>query len=154
MDANGRLSLTLREARIMFRDFAGERGKYPGRRFVLVIPNDLVDALANDGWPIKYLENKYDSDAEALPILNVTVQYKPIEPKIWQVTKKDGASKRVLLTEKNIACLDTAEIERVDIKINLGKTKKSVYVDTMYVTIAEDSLEAMYADIEDEVPFE
>lgn len=160
-----RSNITIEGARILFRDFSGEKNRYNNdRTFTVVIEPELAEKLEADGWPIKYLEPR-NEDEDRTAILRVKVSFGKVSPQVVIISggvKKD-------LNENNINILDWAYIDNVDVVIRPynydinGKTGVKPYLKSMWVTIREDNLEAKYRDIpyaddlriedEEEVPF-
>lgn len=138
-------NIRIDNARIIFRNFAGEERQYnpKGQRnfCVLINPEDAY-ILRDNGWKIKVLKPREEGDQEQ-PYLPVAVRFGAYPPKIVMVTSNGQTQ----LTEETVGLLDTAEISNVDIIIrpyewDPGKIK--AYVKTMYVTIEEDELEKKY----------
>lgn len=160
-----RSNITIEGARILFRDFSGEKNRYNNdRTFTVVIEPELAEKLEADGWPIKYLEPR-NEDEDRTAILRVKVSFGKVSPQVVIISggvKKD-------LNENNINILDWAYIDNVDVVIRPynydinGKTGVKPYLKSMWVIIREDNLEAKYRDIpyaddlhiedEEEVPF-
>lgn len=146
-------NITIENARIGFRNFAGKEGRFnaPGKRnFCVFLDDDLAETLTRDGWNIKYLQPREEGD-EPQAYLQVSVMFGAIPPKIVLVTSRG----KNVLEEDEINILDWAEIENVDIIIRPynwemgGKTGVKAYVKSMYVTVVEDRLEEKYADVPD-----
>ena len=142
--------LTISNATIIFRNFAGKEGKFnpPGNRnFCVLLDDEVAEQLKADSWNVKYLMPK-DEDQDPQPYIQVKVKYDRIPPKIVVLM---GSNKRVL-KEEDVAQLDWAEIENVDLTINphnydvRGTVGVSGYLRSMYVTLVEDELERKYAD--------
>lgn len=153
--ANDRIAnISVENARIIFRNFAGKEGKFnpKGKRnFCLVIDNDIAPQLEEIGWNIKYL-NPRDPDDVPQAYLQVSVAYENFPPKIWLIS----GNKKTELTEDTISVLDYAEIENIDIivrpyawEVN-GKGGVKAYVKNMYVTIAENEFERKYRSFEED----
>ena len=151
---------TMENAQLLMnaRNFAGRPGKYTPqgvREFVLRLPPDLADQLAEDGWNVTYLKPREEGDLPE-PILRVSVNYNYWQPP--EIYKVVGRSK-TLLNEDNVSVLDTAEISNVDLRVrprfwgdeNKGGIK--AYLEKMYVTVVEDDLDAKYNFDDAEVPF-
>ena len=159
--------LLLEEAEVLggrFRNFRGEAGRYNAegdRSFCVVVPNEIVPTLQEEGWNVKQLNGEDEKY-----FLKVKVSYRFKKPKIVLVTSEQ----QTLLDEENIDVLDWEDIVSADVYINPsryqkddGRTGMSAYLDSMYVTIEENPLEKKYAHIpkgdsfepigEDETPF-
>ena len=131
-----------------FRNFKGAAGRFNAegdRSFCVVVPNELVPTLVEEGWNVKPLngdEEKY--------FLKVKVSYRFKSPKIVLITSE----RQNLLDEENIDVLDWEDIITADVYINPsryqkddGRTGMSAYLDSLYVTIEENPLEKKYSHI-------
>lgn len=145
--------------RLVFRNFTGKESEFNregDRNFGVILPNEQVaEAMLRDGWNVKYLkpseEEKEEGAEQGPPWLPVKVGYgKGRPPKIVQITSRGKTN----LTEETVDGLDWAEITNVDLMVRpyfwevRGDTGISAYVQTMFVSIEEDPLEAKYADLD------
>lgn len=146
-------NIVIEDARIGFRNFSGEAGKFnpAGRRnFCVFLEQELGEVLENDGWNVRWLKPK-DEDDSPVPYLQVAVSFDNIPPKIVLVTGKG----KTLLDESSVNILDWAEIATVDLIIRPynwsvnGNSGVKAYVKSMYVTIVEDEFESKYYDVPD-----
>ena len=153
--ANQRIpNISVENARIIFRNFAGKESKFNAkgkRNFCLVLDNDVAEDLKDIGWNIKYLSPR-DPDDAPQAYLQVAVAFDNFPPKIWLIT----GGKKTELTEDTVSALDYAEIENVDVivrpyvwEVN-GKSGVKAYVKNMYVTIAENEFEKKYRNLDEE----
>lgn len=160
-------NVTIEGARLMFKNFSGEEGRYNAtgkRNFCVIIPDDqLADRLAHDGWNVKMLRARNEDEADR-PYLKVNVHFGgPRPPKVVMIT----SSGRTVLTEETIGSLDFADILNVDLIIRpynwegINGSGVAAYLKTMYVTIDEDDLEKKYHiprdlsdDFEEDLPFD
>lgn len=144
-------NIAIENARIIFRNFAGEASQFNARgdrNFCVLIDNDAAPALANDGWNIRYLKPK-DPDEQPQAYLKVKVNFGQVPPTVLLITAKN--KKR--LTEDNIDVLDWAELKQVDLIIRPynwevnGKSGVKAYLKSGYFTIMEDEFASKYEDL-------
>lgn len=108
--------LTMENARIVFRNFAGEKTQFNAkgdRNFAVIIPEEIVPDLKNDGWNVKQFKQREEGE----PIeyyLQVAVRYDNFPPKIFLVNGR----KKVLLNADTVEQLDYAEIVSSDLIIS------------------------------------
>lgn len=144
-------NVTIEDARIIFRNFSGKEGTYNAagnRNFNVLLEPDLAEAMAADGWNVKYLRPREEGD-EPQARVEVTVSYRLKPPRVGLITSRG----RTLLGEEHLEILDYADIEKVDVILNPsfwevnGKSGIKAYLQTIFVTIREDELERKYADV-------
>lgn len=140
--------------RIIFRNFSGKEGQYNregDRNFAVLLDEKTAEAMAADGWNVKMLKPRED-DEDSVPqaYLPVAVNYKGRPPRIVLITSRN----RTNLTEDQVDTLDWVDILNVDLIVRPyewtvnGKTGIKAYLQSMYVTIQEDPLEAKYSELD------
>lgn len=140
--------------RIVFRNFAGKEGQYNregDRNFAVLLDDGVANAMAEDGWNIKWLKPREDAEDEApQAYLQVSVNFKGRPPRIVMVTSRG----RTNLDETTVDMLDWADIKNVDLIVRPyewnvnGKTGVKAYLQSLFVTIEEDALEQKYAELD------
>lgn len=153
-------NLSVENARIIFRNFAGKEGKFnpAGKRsFCLLLDEETAERLSDQGWNVKTLAPR-DPDDDPQPYVQVAVQFGNYPPNIYLIS----GDKKTKLDEDTVSVLDYAEIENVDLIINpsrwemSGKSGIKAYLKTLYVTIVENEFEKKYRDLDeddDDLPF-
>ena len=142
----------LNDAQIRFRNFSGAPGQYNAqgqRNFCALLPEDVAQAMMDDGWNVKYLKPREEGD---LPQAYIKIKVNfagPRPPKIHMITSKG----RRQLTEDMVDILDWADFAKVDLIMSPykydvnGNQGVSAYLQTIFVTIREDELELRYSDV-------
>ena len=153
--ANRASNISIENARIIFRNFAGQPSKFNSegkRNFCLLIDDDLAEKLKDDCWNVKYL-NPRDPEDPPQAYIQVSVAFDNFPPNIFLINGK----KKTKLNEDTISVLDYAEIENIDIivrpyswELPSGKSGVKAYVKNMYVTIVQNEFEKKYHDLEEE----
>lgn len=150
--ADSAKTFMVENAQIIFRNFEGKESQYNregDRNFAVILDHDVAEAMLADGWNVRYLKLPEDSEEGDLPTpyIQVSVSFKNRPPRVVLLT----ASSRTQLDEDSVAVLDWADIETADLiargydwVVN-GKTGTKAYLQSLFVTIREDPLEAKYA---------
>lgn len=154
----------VQNANIFWTNFSGVEGQYnpAGRRnFCVELDEQSAEDMEADGWNVKRRKPR-EGEEVGTPYLKVNVSWKNTnhQPDIYMVTSK----KKILMDERTIGRLDSADIQRVDLLINPsywsrpdGSEGYAAYVKTMYVTISEPKFAERYEDIPDDtdevIPF-
>lgn len=141
---------------IIFRNFTGKEGQYNregDRNFAVLLDDATANAMAEDGWNIKWLKPREDADeGEAeQAYLQVSVNYgKGKPPRVVLITSRG----RTNLDEDEVEMLDWADITNVDMIVRPyhwdvnGKQGIKAYLQSIYLTIEEDELEKKYAELD------
>lgn len=136
-------------AKLLFRNFEGREGQYNvkgDRNFAVILPEDLAEKLAKDGWNVKLLAARDEGDVEE-PYLTVKVNFENRPPRVVLIS----STARTHLTESMVEILDGVDIENCDLicrgydwSVN-GKNGTKAYLQSMYIIQAEDDLDRKYA---------
>lgn len=146
-------SVMIKDTKLLFRNFEGVADKYNnlGRRnFNITLTPEMAISLREQGFNVRELDPKEEGDVPQA-ILQVIVNFNSRNPpKIMLI--KAITNKKQMLNSDTVKRLDWAEIVHVDLVINpyeWTNTQGSgitAYLKSLYVTIAEDDLEAKYED--------
>ena len=147
---------TLNDVQIRFRNFSGNQGQYNAlgqRNFCALLPEDTAEAMARDGWNVKYLKPREEGDVPQAYI-KIKVNFSgPRPPKIYMINSRG----RVQLGEDMVTILDWADFAKVDLIISPykydvnGNQGVTAYLQTIFCTIREDELELRYSDVPDAI---
>lgn len=145
--------LQIDDARIIYRNFRGEGGKFNregDRNFAVVIPKqELADKLLNRGWNVKIKPPKDEEDSPFM-YLPVKVKFNDRGPQVYLRT--DDRVNR--LDEETISVLDDVYIRSVDLDIRPydwdvnGKSGRTAYLQSIEVIQEIDRFAARYAEEE------
>ena len=151
--------LQIDDARIIFRNFRGEGGRFNkegDRNFAVVIPNqEMAESLLNDtnqygaGWNVKIKAPREEGD-DPFIYLPVKVKFNNRGPIIYL----ESGSNRIRLTEDMVSMLDEIDILSVDMDIRPyddeinGKPFRSAYLQSMLVRQEIDRFAARFAEEE------
>lgn len=150
-------TVVMEGVKIIFRNFEGKEGQYNragDRNFAVLLDDDVAEAMAQDGWNVKWLKPREDdADEGETPqaYLQVSVNFdKGRPPRVVMITSRG----RTNLDESTVEMLDWADITNVDMIVRPyewsvnGKTGIKAYLQSIYVTIEEDELERKYAEMD------
>lgn len=145
--------LQIDDARIIYRNFRGEGGKFNregDRNFAVVIPKqELADELLNRGWNVKIKPPKDEEDSPFM-YLPVKVKFNDRGPQVYLRTG-DMVNR---LDEETISMLDDIDIRSVDLDIRPydwdvnGKSGRTAYLQSIEVIQEIDRFAARYAEEE------
>ena len=142
--------LQIDDARIIYRNFKGEGGKFNregDRNFAVIIPNqEIADALIAEGWNVKIKPPREDGD-DPFMYLPVKVKFNDRGPNVYLKT----GNRVNRLNEETIDCLDNIDIMSVDVDIRPydwdvnGKSGRTAYLQAINVEQQCDRFAARYA---------
>lgn len=156
----------MKGVQLVFKNFEGrERKPYNeagDRNFAVKLDDTTAENMLADGWPVRYLEPKEEEKAEGVTpqaILPVKVKYDGgPPPRVVMIS--NGTGRRKNLDESEVGDLDWVEIVNVDLTVRPwawefgGRAGIAIYLKTMYITIEEDPLDALYAEKQSATPEE
>jgi hypothetical protein len=153
-------NIVMEGVRIMFRNFSGKADRYNregDRNFAVVLDPKVAASMERDGFKVKTLQAREEGD-DPQHILKVVVKYrnqageKIRPPRVVMITSRG----RTNLGEDEVSALDWADIVNVDLIIrpfewtmSEGRSGIAAYLQSIYVTIQEDPLEAKYAEVDE-----
>lgn len=149
--------LKLEGARLIFRNFGGEKKLYNeegDRNFAVALDEDTALHLELLGWNVVVREKQDDlGRTEKLYHLPVKVRMDGrFPPKLWVITKSKNT--RTPLDADMLGILDYAEFDLVDLRIRpynwgpiQGKFGTAAYLKIGFFILHEDDLELKYAHI-------
>ena len=142
--------LQINDARIVFRNFAGEGSKFNregDRNFAVVIEDEqLANELAENGWNVK-IKPPRDEDDSPFTFLPVKVKFNDRGPVIYL---KSGNADPVKLNEGTVGNIDQIDILSVSMDIRPynwevnGKTGRTAYLQSIFVTQDVDRFAARF----------
>lgn len=153
-------NIRLENTRIVRKNFSGEKFSDRKRTFGVIIPDEAVDRLLEDGWNIKFFPPAPDDpEQHATAYLMVKVQYGKYPPSIVLVTSKG----RVALNENTVGQLDRTRIKAAKVVIRpyvypaiMGRPEGvSAYVNALTVEMDESArqYEDPFAEEYSDLPF-
>ncbi len=144
-------TILMEGVQILFRNFKGAEGPYNslgGRNFCVLLPEDVANQMAQDGWNVRTLRSR-EPDDEPARYIRVAVSYKIRAPRVVLLSSKG----RVPLPEDLVELADVVDVEFADLVIRprhwvvSGNTGIKAYLQSVYLKIREDPLDAKYAHI-------
>jgi len=151
-DNNNTKNITIENAQIAFRNFAGKEDKFNpagSRNFCIILDPEVALMLKRDGWNIRQLNPREEGDIPQ-DYMSVAVKYDFRPPKIVLISPSTGS--KTFLDAETVHILDWADIANVDLMINPyhwdvnGKTGIKAYLKKMFIILEEDELERKYAE--------
>lgn len=153
--------VTIQDAKIIFRNFAGRKGPYNEegeRSFTVVLPEQIAKRMILEGWTTIKEKKPWNADEGSEEVeyqMPVEVEYRKGRPPRCVLINAFG---RTELGADEVAVIDYAELENVDLTINPyqwevnGNSGVKAYLKTIFVTVVTDELDLKYAQIPDARP--
>lgn len=142
VDERGRLLVD--DVQIKWHNFSGkatDKNKEGDRNFDIIIPDEFVDGLLNEGWNVK---EKINQKGEIFHTLKVQVKYFDEKGAGCKAVMRTPDGNTEILNPRTIGKLDRADIIKCDLDIRprywtYGKTSgKSAQADYIVVDIREN----------------
>lgn len=152
---DSRRTIVMEGVTLVQRNFTGKEGKYNKegqRNFLVLLDDDAAEQMAADDWNVKWFAPREEDEGETgQAFLPVELRYdKGRPPKVVQITSRG----RTNLEEHELADLDYVDILNVDMVVRAshwetpdGRSGEKAYLQSIFITIEEDPLEAKYADL-------
>lgn len=155
----GRETITIRGAQIIYRNFTGRAGMYNAegeRSFSVLLDEELAKELHDKGMNVKPIK-KRDEDDEQMYQLPVAVSYRVRPPRVYMVTGDGNIMplRKTLLSEDLVTMMDTLELGECNMVIAVsnyeirGQKGKKAYLQSFFGHVLMDELEQEYATVED-----
>lgn len=141
------------DARICFRNFSGEAGKYNregDRNFAVIIPDqEIADEMIDRGWNVKIKEPREEGE-DPFMYLTVKVKFNGNGPHVYVQSGRNMNQ----LDEESVGMIDDIDISSVDLDIRPyewevnDKTGVTAYLQSMKVVQNIDRFAAALAEEE------
>lgn len=142
--------LYIEDVELLYNNFSGREQTDPNtgrivnnagnRNISIVIPDDMVDQMVDDGWNIKIRQPREEGD-EVIHYMKVNISYRFSEPDVRLYIR--GQEK--FLHEDTIGNLDEAEIIGLDIGVSHPSQEgRNGYLTDMRVTIEPNPFDLKY----------
>lgn len=151
---------TIRDAKIVFRNFAGAKGPFNEegvRSFSVLLDEALAAQLTDAGLNVKAMRNLDDDGANPMFHLPVAVSFRVRPPRIYMVTG-DGHSiplRKTMLPEDALSMMDNLEFSACHMVLSVsnydvrGTKGKKCYLQSFFGHVLMDELEREYSTVED-----
>ena len=124
------------------------------RSFTIVLPEDRVDELREQGWNVKEIEGREEGDPSEFH-LKVQISFAKVPPRVYLI--KSG-NRKMRIDERDLSDINRATCNRVDVIIapsrwadpnNPSRHGVSAYVKELYASVTESRFAEQYADFEE-----
>ena len=148
-------NLIVEDAQIIFRNFEGKEKDFNAlgdRNFCVVFSPEQGEELKAQGWNVKTFKPRPEDEEPPNTYVEVAVEYRKGRPPRAVMVNSQG---RIDLGADEIKMFDWVNIAKCDLIINPynwnvnGNSGKKAYLKSIFITIDEDELEQMYANVPD-----
>lgn len=155
-------NVTIEGAKLVLRNFSGKPSDFNAegdRNTGIILPDELAEAMAADGWPVKQFKSREEGEVGSFWI-PASVKYigrdgkrvaRP--PRVVMITKTKNGLNRTPLGEDEVEMLDWVDVDTADVIIRpyeyvvSGRAGVKAYVQSIFVNVELDELEQKYADV-------
>lgn len=155
-------TITIRDADIIWKNFAGEERQFNAegaRNFSIRLTAEQAEEMAANRWNVKPIKKRPgDEDEEQFYHLPVAVSYKIKPPRCYLLSNIDPdtneARSKTMIGEGLVGLFDQLESTRVDVTLSAydwemrGQTGRKAYLQILFFTMWEDELEKEYSHIQ------
>lgn len=139
------------DVKLLFRNFAGQERPFNNkgsRNFHILLNKEQAEDLTKRGWRVKQMKAREEGE-EGDYHLKVNLNYEKGRPPRAVLVTSQG---RTELGAEEIGLIDVADIAKADVMVNgwysdMAGGGYSAFLKTIFITIREDELERMYADL-------
>jgi hypothetical protein len=155
-------NVTIEDATLVLRNFTGKAGDFNAegdRNVGVILPDDLAQAMIEDGWPVKQFKAREEGEIGSFWI-PASVKYIDkngdkvrTPPRVVMITQTKHGLNRTPLGEGEVEMLDWMNIKSADVIIRpyeyvvSGRAGVKAYVQSLFVNVELDELEQKYADV-------
>lgn len=158
--------LYLENVKIIWKNFEGRKEMYNAkgnRNFAIIIPEEDVEVLTEQGWNIKKLKKKegFEDTPDTYIIkvkINMDSQFPPKIHTIIPDPRDNNTLVKNMLDEDSMKILDFSDIKSSDIIVRgnyydvNGHQGFTPYLDTIYANLEMDSFDFKYRNAVDKFP--
>lgn len=154
--ARDKNTVLFEDARLMFKNFAGRERQFNpegDRNFTLFLSPEDAEVMRRDGWNVKQLNPREEGDIPQ-DILKVKVGVpKPGSNGSFATVYLITSGGKTQLDPETVGMIDFMRIKTADLiirpydwEIN-GRTGRTAYLKSLFVTMDEDELDVKYAGV-------
>lgn len=132
-------------------DMYNEEGQH---NFVVLLPEDIAQQMAADGWNVKEKPAYEEGDPPEWH-LEVKISYKFEDPMIWLIKDNGVRKRRVRAKQSDLKDIKRSTTQKIDVILTPskwtqpGRSGITAYAKELYATIKESRFAAQYDEYED-----